>query len=138
MTIAWDPRLTVGFRTIDEQHQELFRRVNALLEAMQRGAGKDVVGSTIDFLKQYVVEHFAAEQSLMTRYRYPGFAVHEREHEDFVAQFLRFAADAEKGINSVLVLKLNQFLCGWLRQHIGNSDRALGQFLVQVRASATA
>ena len=138
MAIEWDPKLAVGVQTIDTQHQELFRRVNALLEAMKRGAGKDVVGSTIKFLKQYVVEHFAAEQALMTRYNYPGFAAHEKQHEEFVALLLQFVADAEKGINSVLVLKLNQFLCGWLRQHIGSSDKALGQFLVQIRASAAA
>ncbi len=138
MAIAWDPKLAVGVRTIDQQHQELFRRVNALLEAMQRGAGKDVVASTIAFLRQYVVEHFAAEQALMTRYAYPGFAVHEQQHEEFVRHFLQFAEDAEKGVNSVLTVKLNQFLCTWLRQHIGSSDRALGQFLVQIRAPAAA
>jgi hemerythrin len=138
MAIEWDPKLSVGVSTIDLQHQELFRRVNALLDAMQRGAGKEVVAGTVTFLKQYVVEHFAAEQALMVTHHYPGYAAHERQHEEFVAQFLELAAEADKGISSPLILKLNQFLCGWLRQHIGNTDKALGRFLLQVRSVAAA
>ena len=137
MAMTWDPKLSVGVRTIDDQHKELFRRVNALLQAMEQGKGQDVLAELLGFLKQYVVEHFAAEQKLMARYRYPDAAAHEAQHERFVGDFLNLLAAFEKGGATLsLSLKLNTAVCAWLRQHIGSTDRALGQFLRAQGAAA--
>jgi len=139
MAIQWDKSLAVGVKIIDEQHQELFRRVNALLEAMLQAKGKDEIGKLIAFLKDYVVEHFGAEQKLMTQHRYPALAQHKAQHDAFVKTFLEVATEFEqKGASGGMAIKLNSFLGAWLRDHIGSSDTALGKFLVsQSVATAT-
>ena len=37
MAITWDPNLAVGHQAMDDQHRELFRRIDALLEASRTG-----------------------------------------------------------------------------------------------------
>ncbi len=140
MGIQWDPKLSVGVQEIDGQHQELFLRVNALLDAMQQGEGEDVTGNLLAFLERYVVEHFGAEQRLMRRHGYPQAAQHEALHEGFMRTFRDVAAEyRKKGPTVGLAVKVNQLVCPWLRMHIGSADRALGEFLTAARpARATA
>ncbi len=40
MPIEWTQDLAVGVKIIDEQHKEIFRRVDALLEACKAGKGE--------------------------------------------------------------------------------------------------
>ncbi len=130
MAIQWDPKLSVGVRLIDEQHQELFRRVNALLGAMEQNHGKEVVDKTLGFLAQYVKDHFGAEERLMAQYKYPDAATHKKQHADFVAAFLKLKAEFDaRGATPTVSITLNKFVCQWLREHIGGSDTALGKFL---------
>ncbi|HVP66330.1 MAG TPA: bacteriohemerythrin [Anaeromyxobacteraceae bacterium] len=138
MAIQWDKSLAVGVKLVDEQHQELFRRVNALLDAMLQAKGKDEVAQVLAFLKDYVVEHFGAEQKLMAQYKYPGLAQHKAQHDAFVKTFLEAKAEFdEKGPSGGLAIRLNSYLGAWLRDHIGSSDRAMGQF-VAAHAGANA
>jgi len=139
MAIQWDKSLSVGVKSIDEQHQELFRRVNSLLDAMMAAKGKEEVAKLLSFLKDYVVEHFGAEQKLMSQYKYPGLAQHKAQHDAFVKTFLEVHAEFEqKGPSAGLAIRLNSFLGAWLRDHIGTTDRAMGQYVMsQAGASAT-
>lgn len=131
MAIQWDPKLSVGVRLIDEQHQELFRRVNSLLASMEQNHGKEAVDKTLAFLAQYVKDHFGAEERLMQQYRYPDAVAHKGQHEAFIRTFLELKAEYDKsGPTNGLAVKLNRTVCGWLRQHIGATDKALGTFLV--------
>jgi len=129
--LPWDPGLAVGVRLIDAQHQDLFRHVGALLEAMEQNRGRHEVGKVLAFLERYVVEHFAAEERLMAQHAYPQAAVHEQKHAEFVRLFLALRGELEQeGPTAGLAVKLNRTVCGWLRDHIGGTDRLLGQFLV--------
>jgi hemerythrin len=130
MALKWDKSLAVGVKIIDSQHQELFRRVDALLEAMMKGEGKPHIEKLLQFLATYVLEHFAAEEKLMQQYRYPQAAAHKQQHVDFVKKFgeLKGVFDKE-GPTGDVSIGLNRFVCGWLRDHIGTTDTAFGKFL---------
>jgi len=129
MSIHWDPRLAIGVDLIDGQHQELFRRAAALIEAMQNAHGKDEVARLLPYLESYVVEHFAAEERLMTSHHYPKMAEHVGEHRKFVEDFVALKAELAKGATTSLTVKTTNFIGGWLRAHIAKTDQALGAFL---------
>lgn len=40
MQMLWDSKLAVGVDKIDNQHKELFNRMNSLMDAMKEGKGK--------------------------------------------------------------------------------------------------
>jgi hemerythrin-like metal-binding protein len=135
MALMWDKSLAVGVKIIDTQHQELFKQVNGLLEAMMKGQGKPEIEKLLGFLAKYVLEHFAAEERLMTQYKYPAMPTHKQQHADFVKKFLELKAIFDvKGPTGDVSIALNRFVCGWLREHIGTTDTAFGKFLQQAGA----
>jgi hemerythrin len=130
MGMAWSPKLAVGVQSIDLQHQELFARVNALLDALASRKGEAEVRKVVAFLGDYVVSHFAGEERLMQQHAYPDLAAHKKLHDAFVADFVALKADLEKqGPSASLAVQLNRKLGDWLLDHIGQTDRALGAFL---------
>jgi hemerythrin len=130
MAIQWDKSLAVGVKLVDEQHQELFRMVNGLMEALMKGETKAELESLLGFLGRYVVEHFGTEEKLMAQYQYPDAPKHEQQHADFVKTFLAVKSEFEKtGATVGVSVAVSKVVCTWLREHIGGSDIALGKFL---------
>jgi hemerythrin len=130
--IKWTPALAVGHAVIDGQHQELFRRLEALLNAMMKG-DKAEVGRLFDFLGAYVVEHFGAEERLMQQHAYPDYATHKAAHERFVADYLALkkSLDAAGGGGAALTIKVQNWCGDWLKAHIAGTDPLLATFLGQ-------
>ena len=86
MDIRWSAALAVGHPEIDRQHQELFRRAAALVEALA-GRERAEAAQHFDFLDRYAVEHFGAEERLMLESCFPGYGVHRAEHLRFVRDY---------------------------------------------------
>lgn len=135
MAIRWTKDLAVGVETIDDQHRELFDTAAGLIEGVDRGGGTAEAAKTIVFLEEYVLNHFAVEELYMKRYYYPAFPSHKAEHTAFIGDFydLREAMDRD-GATAELAVRLAEWLGGWLVEHIGRQDKALGTFLNRTRA----
>lgn len=130
MTVAWYPALAVGVREVDEQHQEIFRRVDALIQALMAGRGAKELAPLFGFLGEYVVDHFGAEEALMRVHRYPLRAEHEAEHRRFVEDFTALRSEYDReGATGFLLVKVNNRVSQWLTAHISRTDRELGSFL---------
>ena len=130
MAIEWTPDLATGSEEIDDQHKELFRRIDSLLTACTLGKGKAEVSKVILFLDDYVNTHFAAEESFMTKYNYPGYPEHKGQHLEFMENFAKLKAQfAKDGPGVHLVVQTNSMVVKWLQAHIRKLDKALGTFL---------
>lgn len=130
MAISWTEALAVGVPEIDNQHKELFNRIDALLEASGKGRGREEVASTISFLESYVVTHFRSEEGLMAKFNYPNITQHKQLHADFVKEFGALKAQFERdGVNSLLVIAVQKKVVEWLKIHIGRDDKAVGNFI---------
>jgi len=137
VAIEWDPTLVVGIAEIDGQHQELFRRLDALHEAIRGGRSREEVGRTLAFLREYAVQHFGAEEALMVDRGYPGLADHRAEHVAFVGELEALEAEHRRdGPTASLIIRVNTQLTGWLRSHIYRTDRELVAFLRATPPSA--
>jgi hemerythrin len=129
MSVQWDPALALGHPEIDGQHEELFRRFGALVAAMEGGAAGEI-GTLFDFLGEYVVKHFAAEEQVMVATGYPGVNVHTAAHARFVREYkeLRALFDVA-GPASGVIVKTRTWIGGWLRAHISGVDQGLARHL---------
>ena len=126
MAIEWTKDLATGVDSIDEQHKELVRRVNMLLEACRRGEGADHVVSTLGFLTQYVIEHFNSEEELMRRAAYDGYTQHAAMHREFRKRVESLAAELSLGgVRVTTVITVNGMIVDWLNDHIRRVDRAM-------------
>jgi hemerythrin len=133
MALMWTDALAVGVPEIDEQHRELFRRVDRLLEA---GLGTDAgeVSRMLAFLDEYVATHFEWEERFMREARYPGYAAHQAEHAQFVEQLRTLDREqADRGMTPDLAGRLNHMVGDWLRSHVGVTDKAVGRFIGRAR-----
>ena len=130
MAMEWTDDLSTGSAAIDEQHRELFKRINSLLEACRQGKGKTEVSKVIKFLGEYVVTHFSDEEKYMEAHHYPEFAKHKALHLEFMENFRDLKHQLEEeGPALHLVVKTNHLVVQWLLNHIRKVDRALGEFL---------
>ncbi len=120
--IEWNDAFSVGIQKLDEQHKKFLSLTNLLFDAMQGAQDREVVGSVLKELQQYVVYHFKAEESLMKIYNYPNMNAHKQEHEDAIQRVNKFVLDYERGLQTVHI-ELLKFLSDWIQNHILRVDR---------------
>lgn len=126
----YDDSLSTGVRNIDDQHKELFDKINSLLAACREGKGKEEVAKVMQFLSDYVIDHFGTEKGYMVTYGYPDYASHKARHEEFVEGFSGLKSRLEtEGAAASIVIGTNRLLGDWWINHINTMDKALGSFL---------
>lgn len=130
MAIEWKEDLAIGVTEVDDQHKELFLKVNELFNACNGGKGKEYIDDVIKYLQDYVVLHFTSEEKLQKQNGYPQYEAHKAQHEQFIKDFLALKEKIDKnGITGLTIVQLNQVLVDWLINHIRKSDKALGLYL---------
>lgn len=128
--IQWDQSLETGFLAIDEQHQELFKRVNEVIEAYNIGKARQEVKETLQFLEEYVHTHFTMEEELQLQYKYPKYKEHKEMHEYFIKQIAEIKSRYEQnGPKITVTMALNRILITWLREHILRVDKAFVDYI---------
>ncbi|WP_018963593.1 bacteriohemerythrin [Coprothermobacter platensis] len=130
--VVWKDEYSVGIKVIDDQHKELFNRVNKLFDDVSQGNTKTIL-TTMDFLSSYVVYHFDAEEQLMAKANYPELENHRKEHEWFKHEVSDLRDSISKdGVGVTTTLKLNKLLVDWLINHVTKTDIKFAPFVKQV------
>ncbi len=130
MAVLWNSSLATGSDEIDLQHKELFKRVDGLLAAVDKGTDREETSKIVQYLTDYVVLHFGNEEGYMAKYAYSSASAHKAQHDQFVKNFLKLKERLMiEGINAELADDTKQLVVDWLINHIKYSDRALGMFL---------
>ncbi len=123
-TVAWDGSLLVGIPLVDQQHEELIRRLNALACSITTGEGEREIQRTLEFLIEYTRHHFSAEETIMADAKYPGLLEHKSRHLEFIGVLNQLEEEfREDGSTKILAESLNTLLVNWLLTHIGKVDK---------------
>ena len=129
--LKWTSALSVGIEEIDVQHQELFRRAERLLAGLHQGEPEEI-GGLIDFLHEYAVVHFGAEEAAMRAASFPGYVRHKAEHDRFIGDLLDLGDQHDRrGSGAFLSLRLSHWLTGWLKEHVSRTDTEMARFLAR-------
>ena len=132
--LMWNPDWETGFPMIDTQHQELFRRVDALMSAIHMDDAKQTVPGLLNFLADYVVEHFQAEEAEMVASHYPGLDQHRRIHADMTAKVGAMLKQYETD-PTCITDEVLEFITEWLVLHINGVDRQMAHYLIRWAAT---
>jgi len=136
--VSWDKSLETGDPEIDDQHRELFHRIDQLMAATQDRRARSEVGRLLTYLGDYVVGHFAAEERLMAETSYPEADHHRGEHRGFVDDYARLYQDYRAdGAGTLFVIKFGNRVTAWLCEHICRTDRRLADHLARHREGRT-
>lgn len=130
MAIQWTDDLATGVAEIDDQHKELFKRIDRLFQACNQAQGRHEIGKTIAFLEEYVDTHFGAEEKAMKQHSYPDYGAHKAQHAYYRNNLLNIKQQVEEeGPGVHLIILTNRLVVDWLRNHIQKLDRAFGDYL---------
>ena len=95
--LLWRPSYDCGEPPIDQEHRELFRLANALLDlAIVDPAPANLI-PTLDALVEHVVAHFAHEEAILRQRGYTGLERHSGLHKHLVERALHLRGEVEKG-----------------------------------------
>jgi len=123
------PELSVGFEEIDGEHRHILRLIEAT-QASVDGGDRGEVKTTLSALGDYLMAHFAAEESIMAQAGYPERTRHKAAHDIFMQDFAQLGHEYERSGLSPLV---RQWIVArvpeWIRFHIQANDVPLGEFL---------
>ena len=126
--MPWTIRLETSFPIIDNQHKELVRMINQLHKAMRQQKGSNELSNILDGLAKYTVMHFATEEKIFEKHKYPDFNNHKKIHKELVSKVLAFQADFNSG-KATVTMDLMDFLKDWLKTHIMKTDMSYVPFL---------
>lgn len=134
MAILWRPSLETGLEEIDEQHQEIFKRANKLIEInksdLGREAGFEEAVQLLEFLDDYIKKHFREEEKLQRKYDYPDYKDHKQIHDNLMKETEAMIDKFKQQKKSLANLsELNKFILNWLVGHIDQEDRKVTKYI---------
>ena len=128
--VVWSEKLSVGVRSIDDQHKKLVTLLNQLHDGMMAGKGKEVIGGVLKGLIDYTANHFRYEEELFARIGYPDGAAHKHDHDELVRKVVEIQKKYEQSGPGALTIPVMNFLKDWLTAHILGSDMKYRAHLV--------
>ena len=130
MPFLWLDALSIGNETIDEQHKQLIKKINEFMDACKSNRGIHEIENSLNFLVDYTVKHFTAEESIQFRNIYPGYSEHKKIHEDFKAKVADIVNKFKKEGPTPTMMNTFNFEVGvWVMDHIAKEDKKIGEFL---------
>lgn len=137
--LVWDESFATDVAEIDEQHMILVHTLNDASTRLADAAGNEQLERITQDLLAYALYHFETEETLMQEYGYEESAAqdaarHLEQHRAFSAKVVA-VRDSLKAGNPVAPADLLAFLNQWLVNHILNTDKRLGAFIVAKRAA---
>lgn len=123
MAFQFTPDLVTGDSLIDSEHKQLIAAFNNLMDACNQGKGRTELEKTTAFLSEYTKKHFADEEKLQIKTKYPDYINHKKYHEEFIKVVNGMMDELRKeGATISMVAKVNMSFSGWLINHIKKED----------------
>jgi hemerythrin len=120
--ITWDDKYSVGISSIDEEHKKFIDIINKIINAKQRTDNLKEITEILNKMNNYVLTHFANEETYMIKCNYPEYEDHRKEHQDFSIKTMAFLDSVTKG-DFQLACEILEHLKNWLVNHIQGTDR---------------
>ncbi len=127
----WKPEMSVGDEIIDEQHRQLLKHINDLLQAVREGWGEKIIGETMVFLEGYIIGHFEYEEYYMQHHGYPDLEHHRRLHREFTDRYRKFKLKLyDQNVSTAsLAEEINDYIGRWWVEHIGCEDKKYYEYI---------
>lgn len=119
--IRWSAEYEVGQAQIDEEHRDLFERINRFHDAWCERQDRREISLLLSQLIQYAEKHFRNEEEIMRQAGYAALDEHAAKHGELVETVFELAAKLEnRAFNPTH--ETMAFLRTWLTEHILRED----------------
>ncbi len=126
---VWSDSFLIGIQEVDEHHKHLVDLLNLSYDCFIQNNSDQKQELLVQDLVRYANYHFEAEELLMEEGNYPFLEEHRQEHGRFAGRAVELQSLLHDGCQA-LDLEIMQFLKDWLADHILNSDKKMGFYLL--------
>lgn len=129
--IEWSSYFEVGHKQIDEQHFELFSKSIKLLNSIDKKENKSEIDGLIDFIDNYIKNHFTTEENFLESIKYPFLENQKLQHINFIRAFEQLKKEMQTSNISKTYIKfrIHILLIDWIINHILKEDKHYSKFL---------
>ena len=127
-TIEWQNEYTVGVKELDDQHRNLLKTINTLLEEQRDKYEAAKFSTALSSLIHYAYIHFATEERYLLQVHFPNLKQHVLEHINFIMKTVGLALRIENS-GDELRIELLHYLKVWYSYHVLGTDRNYVPFL---------
>ena len=134
--VTWRDQMSLNYLPLDTEHQAFLNVVNQSMVASYSGdlvAMSRVFEACYDFVRN----HFANEEDIMERIRFPDMEAHMQAHRTFIKNISEFRQRFEnaktKAAKQKEAVKAADFLSVWFLGHVLSRDKLLKPYLVRLR-----
>ncbi len=127
--MKWNESLSVKINSFDEEHKIIIEMINYFYDHISDQSNEEIISSSIQKMKDYTQFHFKSEENYMTKYNYPDYHSHKKEHDLFIEK----VQDLEDRFNAggiIITYEITSFLKDWLKNHINGTDKKYSDFFV--------
>ncbi len=130
MGIDWSDLLSVGINAMDDEHKELFNRINELLKSLLGYEGEFDVADLVAKVNEYIDYHFRDEEKMMASWGYPDLEAHKKLHASYEEEFSNIEKTLRAGgFDAGLLIEIQDKIINWLLDHIAKVDKKYGLFI---------
>jgi hemerythrin len=126
--VVWKDLYNIGVPAIDGQHQKLFGIANEIDQLLNNELiidKYDQIIAIINELREYTIDHFAAEEAYMLTVKYPRFLSHKVLHTDFVEKINSIDLEQIDNEQNTYLKSILNFVIEWLVDHILKEDKLI-------------
>jgi hemerythrin len=139
MPIVWRDTMSVGDAMIDSDHRELIAIINLAEQVINQSGSRRDLMTVLDRLETYTQMHFAREEALQKRMRYPLGEAHKKEHGKLIATLREIRGQVEQATDPCSYEQslsgLAELLRKWLIRHILDHDLRMRPYIQQMKQS---
>jgi hemerythrin len=128
--VEWNERYTVGIQQIDDQHKVLLRLINNLYPDCfneDSGARRRFMLALYG-LVNYIRYHFAGEERILERIKYPDYTAHKRQHDEFIREILEWVEVFER-LRTGSPKNFVRYIRDWMVTHITLIDKKYATYI---------
>lgn len=124
----WKDEYRIGEEKIDEQHEELFHKIEELLvmaSSADLQANLEQCEKTLSYLIEYTVFHFQTEEALQNRKNYVDYEQHKKIHQDFRNTVVSYHQTIRNDFSAATLKRFLGTLLTWLTVHVQGCDQKI-------------
>lgn len=128
--IDWSDLMSVGINDMDDEHKELFIRINNLLKALLGGTKEYSIVELVTSINEYIVYHFRDEEKMLESYNYPHLDEQKKLHAIYEREFGLIEEQLRAGkFDATLLIDIQDKVINWLLNHIAKVDKKYGIYI---------
>jgi hemerythrin len=124
--IEWKKEYSVGVTKLDDQHKKILKIVNQCIGQQFSTQNEREIEEILDFLQNYIKEHFKTEEEYMLKHQYSGYEEQRNEHNQFIDRLFEAQKEYLKH-GQVTSINIFNFVWDWFSQHILILDKQLSK-----------